>query len=108
MLFQPLLLTVSSGDTDNFTVISHFKQNLGGKEREPDDASVYESISSRESSASAATKKFLDIVKESSDAFGPLKSLASGLCFILESCEVPPPAPALLIHNVYGHYRGQK
>jgi len=99
MLFLLLLLTVSSGDTDNSPVHSHFKQEPSAGERESDvvDESIYERISSWESTASATTKTFLDTVKESSDAFGPLKSLAGGLCFILESCEVPSPAPTQLI-----------
>ena len=99
MLFLLLLLTVSSGDTDSSPVHSHFKQDPSAGEREPDvvDESIYESISSWESTASATTKTFLDTVKESSDAFGPLKSLAGGLCFILDSCEVPSPAPTRLI-----------
>ena len=27
-------------------------------------------------------------VRDTADAFGPLKSVAGGLCFILENCEV--------------------
>ena len=30
----------------------------------------------------------LHIVRDFADAFGPLKSVAGGLCFILENCEV--------------------
>jgi len=110
MLFLLLLLTVSSGDTDNSPVHSHFKQEPSAGERESDvvDEGIYESISSWESTASATTKSFLDTVKESSDAFGPLKSLAGGLCFILESCEVPSPSPTWLIQHTYDHSRGQK
>jgi len=40
--------------------------------------------------ASAAAKIFLRGVRDSADAFGPLKSVAGGLCFILENCEVWP------------------
>ena len=91
---QPLLLTVSSGGTDNSPVLYHDQRVLGADEREPDtaDGSVYESVSSWESTASATTKSFLDTVKGSSDAFGPLKSLAGNLCVILENCEVPAPS----------------
>jgi hypothetical protein len=39
---------------------------------------------------SAAAKLLLRGVNESADAFGPLKSVAGGLCFILENCEVWP------------------
>ena len=40
------------------------------------------------STASASAKLLLRGVRDSADAFGPLKSVAGGLCFILESCEV--------------------
>jgi hypothetical protein len=42
------------------------------------------------STASATAKMILRGVRDSSDAFAPLKS-AGGLCFILENCEVRPP-----------------
>lgn len=38
--------------------------------------------------ASAAAKLLLRGVSSTADAFGPLKSVAGGLCFILENCEV--------------------
>jgi len=37
---------------------------------------------------SSAAKLFLRTVKETSDAFPPLKSVAGGLCAILDNCEV--------------------
>ena len=40
------------------------------------------------STASSSAKLVLRAVRESADAFGPLKSVAGGLCFILENCEV--------------------
>jgi len=40
--------------------------------------------------ASSAAKLFLRGVKESADAFPPLKSVAGGLCYILDNCEVRP------------------
>ena len=36
----------------------------------------------------ATAKLLLRGVRDSADAFGPLKSIAGGLCFILENCEV--------------------
>ena len=39
---------------------------------------------------SATAKLILRGVRDSSDAFGPLKSVAGGLCFVLENCEVQP------------------
>ena len=41
-----------------------------------------------ESTASSTAKLVLRGVRDSADAFGPLKSVAGGLCFILENCEV--------------------
>ena len=40
------------------------------------------------STASSSAKMILRVVRDSADAFGPLKSVAGGLCFILENCEV--------------------
>lgn len=36
----------------------------------------------------SGAKLILNGVKESADFFGPLKSVAGGLCFILDNCEV--------------------
>ena len=44
------------------------------------------------STASASAKLLLRGVRDSADAFGPLKSVAGGLCFVLENCEVRSPA----------------
>ena len=44
--------------------------------------------SSWKSTAFATAKLLLRGVRDSADAFGPLKSVAGGLCFILENCEV--------------------
>ena len=38
--------------------------------------------------ASSAAKLLLRTVERASDAFPPLKSVAAGLCAILDSCEV--------------------
>ena len=51
------------------------------------------------STASATAGVFLRGVRDSADAFGPLKSVAGGLCFILENCEVRS------IFHVYHLYR---
>jgi len=45
------------------------------------------------STASATAKLLLRGVRDSADAFPPLKSAAGGLCFILENCEVRPSFP---------------
>ena len=44
------------------------------------------------STASSSAKLVLRAVRDSAGAFGPLKSIAGGLCFILENCEVRFPA----------------
>jgi len=51
-------------------------------------AAADKSKSNWKSTASATAKLLLRGVRDSADAFGPLKSVAGGLCFILESCEV--------------------
>ena len=53
-------------------------------------ASADENKSGWKSTASASAKLLLRGVRDSADAFGPLKSVAGGLCFILENCEVRP------------------
>ena len=71
----------------------------GDREREGNDpdsddrnvglsAAADESESDWTNTASASAKLLLRGVSSSSDAFGPLKSVAGGLCFILENCEV--------------------
>ena len=40
------------------------------------------------STAYSTAKLLLCGVRDAADAFGPLKSVAGGLCFILENCEV--------------------
>ena len=52
------------------------------------------------STASASAKLLLRGARDSADAFGPLKSVASGLCFILENCEVRSPSPDV-IHDTH-------
>ena len=66
----------------------------GGNGLNADDESVGPSAaadsnrSEWKSTASASAKLLLRGVRDSADAFAPLKSVAGGLCFILESCEV--------------------
>ena len=50
-----------------------------------------ENRSEWKSTVSASAKLLLRGVRDSADAFGPLKSIAGGLCFILENCEASPP-----------------
>ena len=71
----------------------------GGREQEgsgpnAENEDVRESAAADENSpgwkstASSSAKLVLRGVRDSADAFGPLKSVAGGLCFILENCEV--------------------
>jgi len=65
-----------------------------GSEPSADDESVElsaapdENKSDWKSTASASAKLLLRGVRDSADSFGPLKSVAGGLCFIPENCEV--------------------
>jgi len=54
-------------------------------------AAADETKSNWKSTASATAKLLLRGVRDSADAFGPLKSVAGGLCFILENREVLSP-----------------
>ena len=44
--------------------------------------------------ACATAKLFLRGVRDAADAFGPLKSVAGGLCIVLDNCEVWSPTGA--------------
>jgi len=59
-----------------------------------------ENKSNWKSTASATAKLLLHGVKESADAFPPLKSVAGGLCFILENYEVQPYFPTRYSQNL--------
>jgi len=69
-----------------------------GKESNAEDESVEstaapgENKSRWKSTTSASSKLLLRGVRDSADAFPPLKSVAGGLCFILENCEVWSPS----------------
>ena len=68
-----------------------FKHRFGGKKRAPGGAgtdTAGERVDSSASTAFATAKLLLRGVRDAADAFGPLKSVAGGLCFILENCEV--------------------
>ena len=63
-------------------------------------AAAEEHKSNWKSTASASAKLLLCGVRDSADAFGPLKSVAGGLCFILENCEVRPLFPCTLSRHL--------
>ena len=64
-------------------------------ENDEPSAAADKNKSSWRSTASATAKLLLRGVNESADAFGPLKSVAGGLCFILDNCEVRSSSHAL-------------
>ena len=59
-----------------------------GNENVGASAAVDENRPDWKSTVSSSAKLVLRAVRDSSDAFGPLKSVAGGLCFILENSEV--------------------
>ena len=76
---------------DNATVAAvpdRVQEDLGPDENAEPSAAANEKKSSWKSTALATAKLLLRGVRDSSDAFGPLKSVAGGLCFVLENCEV--------------------
>ena len=80
-------------------VVAGGERGQGGIESDAGDEGVGPSAAADEnksdwkSTASASAKLVLRGVCNTADAFGPLKSIAGGLCFILDNCEVwfPPP-----------------
>ena len=62
--------------------------------------SVVDKKSDWKSTTFATAKLLLRGVRDSADAFGPLKSVVGGLCFILENCEVRL-SPQTLNRNSY-------
>ena len=70
------------------------KKRADGRGTDTDNDSVEPGASADESgldwgsTVSSTAKLLLRGVRDSADAFAPLKSVAGGLCFILENCEV--------------------
>ena len=58
--------------------------------RRPNSVATDETQQNRRPAASPETKLILRRVKESPNAYPPLKSVAERLCFILDNCEVWP------------------
>ena len=79
-------------------VVTNNEREQGGGESDANDESVEPSAATDEnksgwkSTASSSAKLLLRGVRDSADALGPLKSVAGGLCFILENCEVGLPS----------------
>ena len=79
-LIFPSATTVTSAVPDPVQEVLHPNKS------EPNTAD--EGKSNWKSTASATAKLVLRAVRDSADAFPPLKSVAGGLCYILENCEV--------------------
>jgi len=98
LLFELLPLTIPS---DTSTIPDHVPGAL-----HPSGNSGFGVTSAKnrldwKSTASATAKLLLRGVRDSADAFGPLKSVTGSLCFILENCEVWPSLMCCTTHNTY-------
>ena len=79
-------------NTGTSTVSDHVPATLHHDKSGEPSAAADETKSNWKSTASATAKLLLYGVRDTADAFGPLKSVAGGLCFILENCEVRSPS----------------
>jgi len=70
--------------------LTHAAGDLATPDHVHDNVATPRDESSWKSTAASAAKLFLRTVERASDAFPPLKSVAAGLCAILDSCEVWP------------------
>jgi hypothetical protein len=95
---QVLCLTTHLGDTNSPVVPD---QDLHSDEGSEPSAAANDKKSGWKSTAFATAKLLLRGVRDASDAFGPLKSVAGGLCFILDNCEVRS-SPAHTITTLNG------
>ena len=85
---RSLCLIIPLHNADTSAVPDHVQKELVPDENAELDAATNEKKSSWKATAYASAKLLLRGVRDSADAFGPLKSVAGGLCFILENCEV--------------------
>ena len=99
---QPLRLITSLDNADAPTVPDRVQRDPHPDENAEPSTAANEKKSSWKSTALATAKLLLRGVRDSADAFGPLKSVAGGLCFILENCEVWS-GPCLHYHNSDRH-----
>jgi hypothetical protein len=99
-----LHLNILSGNTDAAAPDDAPKEIHLSEGTEPR-AATDEKKSDWKSTASATAKLILRGVRDLSDAFGPLKSAAGGLCFILENCEVCSPSayPVAALTRLLAH-----
>ena len=90
---EPHVVVGSGGEREG-------NETNAGDESVGPSATVDENRPGWKSTASASAKLLLRGVRDTADAFGPLKSVAGGLCFILENYEVRYPS-SYAIHNAY-------
>jgi len=88
---QLLPLIVSLDHVADSAIPDHVQEAFSPSQNEPSAAD--EKKPNWKSTASATAKLVLRGVRDSADAFGPLKSVAGGLCFVLENCEVRSSSP---------------
>ena len=99
-------LTVLSGNADA-SAPDCALEDIHTSENTESSADANEKKPDWKSTASATAKLILCGVRDSADAFGPLKSVAGGLCFILENCEVrsSSASPAAALTRIPAHKR---
>ena len=89
-----MALISSPRNTGNYAVtnrtrpISREDEGLNSPDRTIDKGAVNQNKSSWMSTAYSSTKVVIDVVKESSDVFPPLKSVVGGLAALLKHCDV--------------------
>ena len=88
-----LIVHLPPDNLDTLTILDHVSEVVCTDEAVEQGVAANENKSDWKSALSATAKLLLRGVKESADAFPPLKSVASGLCFILDNYEVRPSFP---------------
>ena len=88
MLSHLLCLIVSSNHVGTSALPDNVPEDLRSDEGTEKTAIVNENESNWKSTVSATAKLLLRGVNESASAISPLKSVAGGLCFILQNYEV--------------------
>jgi len=86
-------LTIPSGNLDNSAIPQRVREPGQLPSRVLSSSVVGREGSALKSIATSGAKYFLQGVKEYPGGFPLLKSIAEGLCFILDNYEVQPPTP---------------
>ena len=100
--FRVFHLTTPPRNTDRPAVLGQIrsvmesgqsKNQKSSDDKTTDSSAAHENVSNWKSTAYSTTKLAINLVKESSDVFPPLKSVVGGLSAILEHCDVQPISP---------------